>query len=144
MVYGLPAPDEWADLFVQGQQLIFRDVDADPELDEQFAVRFLGRLVDVVLLAQNALVLLKAAIADIRRLQELATKLFREVGADLITQAAGRALASALRLLYAQVAFPAVRPHDAAVPDAVRCPFFADNGSRSDFPRDRRGVLAYL
>jgi hypothetical protein len=130
----LTASDQGADKFIQNKQFTLGDVRADPRFNEQFAVCFMSFLIDVVFLAEYALKLIQAAVANIRGLKELVANLFFEVGANFVAQIAGRAFASALGFIFAKIVFVAVCPFYATVADAIPRTFVADNGVCADFP----------
>jgi len=70
----------------------------------------MSRFVDVVFLAEDAVKLIKATVADIGRLIELAVNLLLEVRANLIAQVAGGASAGTLGVVLAEIMPVAIRP----------------------------------
>ena len=124
---------------VEGEQLALGDVRARARLGEDRLVVRLRLAVQVVALPQDAPALVRAPVADERRVVQPLALLLDERGAVRIALAAELALPSpVVEAVCADLPPPALHPERAPVRDAVGRALVGFDRAGLDLPRDRR------
>ena len=138
VVDGLAVADGAREDGVHVQQFVLRDVRALAALLQQVAVVPVRGAVQVELFAQRAVLLHPAAVADVRRREELRAQLLAEVGALEVTPFAQGAFPRAVRPVGAELDPRAAPARGAAVRDPPDRALEALDAALADLPGDGR------
>ena len=135
----LPLRREVVQQGVEGEQLALRDVRARARLGEDRLVVLLRLAMQVVALPQYAPALVRAPVADERRVVQPRALLLHERGTVRVALATEPALAPpVVEAVGADPAPPALHPERAPVGDAVGRALVGLDRAGPDLPRDRR------